>query len=124
MKIHPDQLCQIEISVASLDKAINFYRHVFGWEPVPAYIHDYVVLKVPDNCPFGISLVPAREVSGPAANGITLYFKVASPDEIINVALLHGGKKLPSRRLPGYGKIAQFADPDGQIFGLFSSESP
>ena len=120
MNIRPDQLVQVEIIVSNLSRAITFYRNVFGWEPVPAYIHDYVVIAVPDNCAFGVSLVASQSPRSLGSGGIILYFKSEAPDEIIRAASENGGKELASRHLPGYGDIRQFADPDGQVFGLFS----
>jgi predicted enzyme related to lactoylglutathione lyase len=124
MIIRPDALCQIEIGVRDLDRAIIFYREVFGWKPVPAHIHDYIVLDVPEDCRFGISLVVSAEprISG-NKTGVVLYFKVENPDAILQIALDNGGIKHPIRRLPGYGRIFQFSDPDGQMFGLYSPES-
>jgi predicted enzyme related to lactoylglutathione lyase len=124
MNIRPESLCQIEIRVSDLEKSISFYRHVFGWEPVPAHFHDYVVLAVPESCSFGISLVPSRSESKDAGTGVNLFFKAEKPEDIVKAAVLHGGKKLPSRRMPGYGRVVQFADPDGQVFGIFLPDLP
>ncbi len=118
MKVSPGQLCQIEFKVSDLDRSVAFYRRVLGWEPVPAHLHDYVVLAVPEGSPYGVSLVRAKANLG-AVGGLVLYFRAENPEEIVKAAVCNGGKELEQRSMPGYGHIMEFADPDGHVIGLF-----
>lgn len=118
------QLCQIEIYVGDLPKALAFYEHVFGWKAVPADIHGVTVLSVPANSPFGISLISRKE-SKPAHNNIVIYFAVESPAKIAEAAEKFGGKKrFGPKKIGGYGTIFQIEDPDGIRWGLFCQASP
>lgn len=122
MSIRPNALVQIEIHVTQLERSKAFYEHAFGWKAVPAEIHNYVVLEVPRECPWGISLVP---VSSPIQlNGqLTLYFEVQDAATIASLAERHGGtKRFGPTKLPAYGSIWQVSDPDGNRFGLFEKQ--
>ena len=121
-EIDPGKLCQVEIHATRLDASRKFYEEVFGWRAVPAEIHNYLILEVPETCPFGISLVPsmsARQSSGQ----IILYFQVTDAATIAAKAEQFGGsKKFGPTRLPAYGDIWQITDPDGHKFGLFEKQ--
>ena len=119
--VDPTRLCQVEIKVGDIERASNFYERTFGWSIVPAHIHNYVILKVPEDCPFGISLIPGKAPStaSDSSSRIVLYFRTSDPESIVSKAIENGGKKVLERDLPSYGHIFQIADPDGQIFGLY-----
>jgi predicted enzyme related to lactoylglutathione lyase len=121
MMIDPTALCQIEIQVSDLSRSIEFYREVFGWQPVPAFIHEYVVLDVPEHCQFGVSLVPQPNLGRCHGNAVRLYFRVSDAPLILERASTFGGQRLPGRSLPGYGRVEVVTDPDGNAFGLFSA---
>jgi len=118
--IDPTRLVQIEINVSDLEISLRFYEHAFGWRRVPAEIHNYVVLEVPDHCPFGVALVPRP--GKPATAPLPLlvpYFKVEDPEALIKKVEEFGGALVFGPKvLPSYGTIFQVADPDGQRFGL------
>lgn len=104
--------------MTEIERALAFYRDVFGWQRSAAEIHDYVVLEVPEDTSFGVSLVPQTTVLRGA--GPTLYFAVDEPEEIASRAVAAGGgKRFGPTSLPGYGVIWQVEDPDGNRFGLF-----
>ncbi len=125
--VSPLNLCQIEIVVQDLRRSIDFYEAVLGWACVPAEMHDYAVLTVPDDCPYGISLVPAKRDDKPTeeryASRATLYFRVQEPKTIAQRAKEFGGAVIfGPKKLPGYGLCYQIADPDGQRLGLFGEQ--
>jgi predicted enzyme related to lactoylglutathione lyase len=111
-------LCQIEIPVTDVEDAKNFYRDVFGLKATPADIHDYVVLAVHSKSPFGLSLVPKSTIK--SGGGPRLYFSVVDFAPVIDAL-----KKWPDSglegpiRLPSYGKVYRFQDPDGNKLGIF-----
>ena len=119
--IDPQKLCQIEITSSDLERSLAFYEGVFGWKKAPADLHNYIVLSVPSDCPYGISLVPG--IPSTKGRGIVLYYGLENPEEIIDRVEDNGGKILMGpQRLPGYGMIYQFKDPDGNVFGIFSQK--
>jgi predicted enzyme related to lactoylglutathione lyase len=121
-EIDPKKLCQMEIHAARLDVSRTFYQEVFGWKAVPAEMYNYLVLDVPEDCPFGISIVPSPSAK-PSSGQIILYFQVTDAAAIAERATMFGGtKKFGPTRLPAYGSIWQIADPDGHRFGLFEKQ--
>lgn len=122
-EIDPKKLCQVEIHATRLDVSRKFYEEVFGWKAVPAEIHNYLVLDVPQDCPFGISIVPSLGAKT-SSGQIILYFQVEDAAEIATRAEQFGGtKKFGPTKLPAYGNIWQITDPDGHRFGLFEKQS-
>lgn len=124
--VDPRRLCQIEIRVSDIQKSLSFYEHVLGWHKVPALIHNYYVLEVPEDCPFGISLIPSKKTEHGHCNSLTtLYFECLNPQEILAKVEVWGGRLCRDPGpLPGYGTIKIFQDPDGQRFGLFIKNNP
>ena len=122
-EIDPKKLCQVEIHATRLEVSRKFYEEVFGWKAVPAEMHNYLVLDVPEDCPFGISIVPS--IGAKLSSGqIILYFEVQNAAEIAEKAAQFGGaKKFGPARLPAYGDIWQITDPDGHRFGLFEKQA-
>lgn len=124
--IDPRSLCQIEIMITDRERSVAFYSRVFGWTPVPADIHEFIVLNVSEDCPWGISLVTVTRAEQLRSSLTTLYFAVASMDQakkIVTEAEECGGRVISSsgdgRDVPGYGRMWVVADPDGQRWGLF-----
>lgn len=96
---------------------MRFYGEAFGWLPAPAEIHDYVVLAVPDDCPFGIGIVPS-----PAAGGVgpILYYACDDPAGMAQKVVAAGGlMRFGPTKLFGYGEIYQLEDPSGVRWGLY-----
>lgn len=122
MNVRADALVQIEIHVTQIERSKLFYEKAFGWKAVPAEIHNYVILEVPRECPWGISLVPSL-AAGKSGSQMLLYFQVEDAARIAELAVIHGGtKKFGPTKLPAYGDIWQVADPDGNRFGLFEKQ--
>jgi predicted enzyme related to lactoylglutathione lyase len=120
--LDPSRLCQIEIHTPDLQKSLDFYEHVFSWKRAPIDLHNYVVLAVPENCPFGISLIP--DTKALVSNSVILYFGVTDPKPFADRAAQYGGKASSPRKLPGYGTITIIEDIHGQKFGLFENYTP
>lgn len=120
--LDPKNLCQIELPVADVARSLRFYRETFGWQASPAEVHEYLILEVPEDCSFGISLVPrGMGAVQPSVNGPVLYFSSSDPESIVAKAEAAGGRRiLGPVRYAGYGPIWQLADPDGHRFGLVS----
>ena len=114
-------LCQIEIKVTDIDRSLSFYEKVFGWVRVPADIHEYHVLKVPEEWPFGVSLVPTKVLN--PSNSVVNYFHTNSVQTVLDDARKNGGDVVFGPKiLPGYGSLFHIKDPDGNTIGVFSEE--
>ena len=118
MTLLPTKLCQIEIPVLDIERATLFYERVFGWKQAPADMQEYIVMQVPDDCPYGISLIPTRkERSG---DSVVLYFQTEDPTAVAEAAKNNGGRlRFGPKKLGAYGDIYQIEDPDGNRFGLY-----
>ena len=122
--VNPTRLCQIEIQVSDLARAVNFYSEAFGWRPVPAEMHELVVLEVPPDCTFGISLRPGHK-SPKSVNNLVPYFAVDDAEAVLKQVETHGGRRtIGPTKLPGYGTIYQCEDPDGTRIGLYTKLQP
>lgn len=121
MSVDPTHLCQLEIPVSNMPRALSFYERAFGWRAAPAELHEYVVIDVPESCPYGIALVPRRGEPGRA--GLTAYIRVEDPVAVCQAVVDAGGtKRFGPMQLPGYGTIFQVEDPDGNRWGLFAAK--
>ena len=119
MKTSMGPLCQIEIHVSDVQRSLAFYEDVFGWRAVPAEIHNYIVLEVPADSPYGVALVPTTSTAS-LKNNLVLYFSCDNPDSCLEKVSKAGGRiRFRAKQLPGYGRVDQFEDPDGQRFGLY-----
>ena len=127
MNIEPKNLCQIEISVSDLKASAKYYEDVFGWKAVPAYIHNYIVLDVGD-AGFGVSLVASKALEdGDFQQRNTLCFKVESEARALELtayssAFNQSKNDQKPKTLPGFGKVFNVYDPDGNKWGLFVDE--
>lgn len=117
--IDPTELCQIELCVANPQSTVAFLQNVFGWTTAPAELQDYIVIDVPETCPYGISIV-AQAQGEPRAQPVVLYFAVENVEEVIEKVKKNRGQvRFGPKKLPGYGTIYQIATPDGLRFGIF-----
>ena len=122
MSISPSSICQIELPVGDVPRALAFYEAVFGWKRSPAEIQNYVVLDTGESDQerlVGVALVPA-ENAGTRTNSCVVYFACSNAEEIVERALKAGGqKRFGPTKLPAWGEIWQICDPDGNRLGLF-----
>ena len=120
--VDPKAICQVEIQSTNLPQSQKFYAEVFGWLSSAAELYDCVVLDVPKDCAFGISLVPSQGGAN-SRTQVVLYFTVTGAADIAQRAVEWGGsKKFGPTKLPAYGNIWQITDPDGHSFGLFERQ--
>ncbi|BCB79581.1 hypothetical protein GCM10022251_41740 [Phytohabitans flavus] len=103
-----------DISSPDAPRARRFYQDLFGW-PVTVLDDTYALVGVPEAPSGGIGQ------AGPESpyTGIAVYF----PVEDVAVAVERAEQLGATRRLdpvevPGMGRIAAFADLDGNTIGL------
>lgn len=112
-----DQLMQVAILVSDMKKAVNFYSYVLG---LP------VITKSEKSAEFrtdGVTLA-VRPRGQPGGTGTTqVTFQVADLEIVFNDAKRRGAKVLTPPRTVDSGRMAQLADPDGNIVELFEPEA-
>lgn len=104
-----------ELHTGAYDKAVSFYREVFGWDAHVMSDTDelrYTTLGEGQDALAGI-MDDAGEPSG-----WNVYFEVADVDATLTRAIELGGKVLTPAEDTPYGRLATAADPTGTVFRL------
>jgi hypothetical protein len=118
------RLIHFEIHAADPERAIEFYKSVFGWGvtrwdgPV-----DYWLLDTGEDTEPGINGAIMRRVesaapAGDAPNSFVCTIEVGSIEDAEKSIPDAGGEQVaPRQEIPGVGRVSYFKDPEGNIFG-------
>ena len=117
------RVIHFEIVADNPERAMKFYKEVFGWEfnkwDGP---QDYWLVKTGEDSQPGINggLTPkTNQGSGNTGGRITNSIDVPSIDEFSNKISMEGGKVLsPKIPSPGVGYLAICEDTEGITFGI------
>lgn len=117
------RVIHFEIVADKPERAMKFYKEVFGWEfnkwDGP---QDYWLVKTGEDSQPGINggLTPkTNQGSGNTGGRITNSIDVPSIDEFSNKISMEGGKVLsPKMPIPGVGYLAICEDTEGISFGI------
>ena len=117
------RVIHFEIVADNPERAMKFYKEVFGWEfnkwDGP---QDYWLVKTGEDSQLGINggLTPkTNQGSGNTGGRITNSIDVPSIDEFSNKISMEGGKVLsPKMPIPGVGYLAICEDTEGISFGI------
>ncbi len=117
------RVIHFEIVADNPERAMKFYKEVFGWEfnkwEGP---QDYWLVKTGEDSQPGINggLTPkTNQGSGNTGGRITNSIDVPSIDEFSNKISMEGGKVLsPKMPIPGVGYLAICEDTEGISFGI------
>jgi predicted enzyme related to lactoylglutathione lyase len=121
------RVVHFEIHAAQPERAIEFYRGIFGWEFTPfGGPGDYWLIRTgPDGQP-GINggLIRRRgEIDGQAVIAYVCTIDVEALDETLAAVTARGGAiALPRMPIPGVGWLAYAKDTEGNIFGMMQSD--
>jgi len=108
-----------EVSVNDYAKGIEFYSKLFSWDFQKFEGADYSVVAAAGEKSIGGGIGPAQKGQKPT---VTFYVQVDDLQAYLDKAESLGGKTIaPPTPIPGVGSSAMFADPDGNLIGLFSS---
>jgi predicted enzyme related to lactoylglutathione lyase len=100
--------------------AIDFYRQVIGWGTTPFEGDSGYTMWTNNDQPFGgLMKMPAEAEGPPAWLG---YLGVDNVDAKVAEVVEHGGKVfVPPTDIPGAGRFAVLADPQGGMFAVHQS---
>jgi predicted enzyme related to lactoylglutathione lyase len=121
------RVIHFEIVVDKPERAMKFYREVFGWEfnkwngP-----QDYWLVKTGEDSQPGINggLTPKRnQDNANTSSRVTNTIDVPSVDEFSTKITTGGGKVVsPKMAIPGIGYLAICEDTEGILFGIIQSD--
>lgn len=114
-----------EIQADDLQRAVEFYRSVFGWRLTRAEGLPVEYWRIETDGPRG-GLLP-RPAKAPAAaqgtNAFVCSIEVPDFDAIAKQIASHGGGiALPKFAVPGVCWQGYFLDPEGNTFGIFQPD--
>ncbi len=111
------RVVHFEIPASDPDKAIEFYKNVFGWEATKFADFDYWIIKTGDDTSPGINGGLMKQMD--PAQPMTWVVDVASADETCAKVEANGGVVVvPKHEIPTVGYVAYFKDLDGRITGI------
>ncbi|MFA5347974.1 MAG: VOC family protein [Methanoregula sp.] len=132
-----NRIIHFEIHAGDPERAVKFYRDVFGWE-INEWVIPGVQMKDEDRY-WLVTTGPETEsginggivfrrgpapVDGQAVNAYVCTVGVANLDESVNTALRSGGKiALPKMAVNGIGWLAYCIDTEGNIFGMMQQDT-
>lgn len=116
------RVAHFELSAENMDRAITFYREVFGWNifkwdgPM-----EYWLVSTGDASTPGIdgAIVSREQQPVPVINTIN----VDSVDDTVAKATALGGTvMMPKSPVPGVGYLAYCTDSEGNAFGIMQAD--
>jgi predicted enzyme related to lactoylglutathione lyase len=114
------KICYLEIPTNEVDRSVEFYRAVFDWKTRQrgdgATAFDDGVGEVSG------SWVKGRRPST-GEPGLLLYIMVDSIKATIDSIVAHGGRIVQKLGVDAPELTARFADPDGNVLGLYQEPS-
>lgn len=117
----PPAIVFIEIPVVEMDRAMNFYRNVFGCD------FELMIVDGNDMAFFSMSTVGAG-ISGalakgdayrPSTTGVIIYFATDNIDATLHEVRTYGGHLHYPRTTNEFGSVAEFIDTEGNRIALF-----
>jgi predicted enzyme related to lactoylglutathione lyase len=124
-----DKVVHFEIPYENNQRAMKFYTDSFGWHLTDMPEMQYVIARTSEVDEHQMPREPGSINGGlfqrpKEAPGPTIYLGVASVAEAINKVESAGGKTVTLRTpIPGMGAFARVSDTEGNVLGLFESQS-
>lgn len=106
----------VEIRVRDLEKAKQFYGSLFDWKISGKENKDYAywLIDTGEKPSGGLWRMPKEKPCG-----ILVYILVDDIDKTLEKIVKLGGKVVVPKSKENGNAMATFADPDGNIFGLY-----
>jgi predicted enzyme related to lactoylglutathione lyase len=121
-----NRVVHFEIHAADPQRAIDFYKKIFGWEFTNWGSNEYWLVKTgPDDTP-GINggLIKRRgEIDGQAVIAYVCTIGVDSVDKTSKAVTENKGEiVVPKMPIPGVGWLIYCKDTEGNIFGIHQED--
>jgi uncharacterized protein len=113
------KICYLEIPALNIQVSADFYRQVFGWhirsDNEGHASFDDGVMEVS-----GMWVLDRKPANDP---GIVISIMVDSAEASMKLITAHGGKVVFSQKMDSGEHIAHFADPAGNLMGIYQRSS-
>jgi hypothetical protein len=122
------RVSHFEIEADNVERAVEFYRNVFGWtvRKWEGPIGYWLITTGPDD-EHGINGGLYKRETPITGEGIRAYIciiDVPSIDEYVAKVEANGGTvKIPKQTIPGVGWHASCADTEGNVFGMMQEDT-
>ena len=107
------KICYLEIPTADIARSVKFYQTAFGWA---TRRRGDGATAFDDGVEVSGTWVTGRPTS--PRPGLLVYIMVVSLTATVDVIVANGGGMIPTG-VEGPEQTAQFADPDGNVLGLY-----
>jgi hypothetical protein len=127
MTATPAQFIWYELITTDLDAALTFYRGVIGWSVQDSGLTDrrYAILNAGERGVGGAMPVPPQAVEGGGRPGWVGYIDVDDVDAFVDRVKAQGGAvHRAAEDIPGVGRFAMVADPQGAVFIMMKPIPP
>lgn len=122
---HAGRFVWYELMTTDAAAAQDFYGSVVGWTAKPFEATSYTILHAGESGVAGVMELPRQAGASGAPPHWMGYVWADSVDAAAEqVTRLGGNVHLPSSDIPGVGRFAVVADPQGAVFALFQSDMP
>ncbi len=114
------KICYLEIPTSDVTRSVAFYRAIFGWS----------IRQRGDGATSfddGVGEVSGAWVTGRPVSpqpGLLLYVMVDDIASTVDRVRAHGGRIVRELGEDAPELIARFADPDGNVLGLYQEPNP
>lgn len=112
----PAPIVHIEFLSGDFDRTAAFYGEIFGWQTQQNATASYMKLEGADGATAGWVRADMSQSPGP------LPYLLVDDLAVSLTKVEEAGGRVLARRLPfaGGGEVALFADPDGNVVGLWA----
>ena len=121
--VHPGVPCWIDTSQPDPEKAVEFYRELFGWEFEDAMPESadgsYFMGRIRDGAVAAVGSIPE---GAPAEAMWNSYIAVDSADEAVARARKAGGEAMEPFDVMDAGRMAVVTDPEGATFCVWQAK--
>ena len=124
MTIKSNPVIYFEIPVNDMERAVKFYKTVFGFDFGKEIIDNYEMALFPftDGSSGITGALTKGDIYKPTKDGVVIYFTTDNIDEALNLAASNGGQILYPVTDNGIGLVAEFEDTEGNRIALFQSK--
>jgi hypothetical protein len=114
----PNTFCWSELLSPDPAASVRFYTALFRWESKPSTAADHYTEWTVQGCPVGGLMQLGPEMGGAPPHWMT-YVAVEDCDATVKRAASLGGQAIvPAMDIPGVGRFAVLADPQGACFAV------